>query len=144
MPRYQTKTAADVMTASPRTCSPFSTVLEAVMVFRDADCGAVPVVEDGQPVGVVTDRDVALALAHHETDLPALPVSEIMSRPAVTVAPETPIDELVAKFGEHGVRRLLVAGRDGQLAGIVAWSDVAPYAADQELGRAVSEVVERP
>ena len=53
-------TAADVMTASPRTCSPFSTVLEAVMIFRDADCGAVPIVEDGKPVGVLTDRDVAL------------------------------------------------------------------------------------
>ena len=56
-------TAADVMTASPRTCSTFSTVLEAVMIFRDADCGVVPVLEDGKPVGVLTDRDVALALA---------------------------------------------------------------------------------
>ena len=40
-------TAADVMTAAPRTCSRFSTVLEAVMIFRDADCGAVPVLEEG-------------------------------------------------------------------------------------------------
>ena len=37
-------TAADIMTAAPRTCSPFSTVLEAVLIFRDADCGLVPVV----------------------------------------------------------------------------------------------------
>jgi hypothetical protein len=34
-------TAADLMTAAPRTCSTFSTVLEAVLIFRDADCGAV-------------------------------------------------------------------------------------------------------
>ena len=58
-------TAADVMTPSPRTCSNFSTVLEAVLIFRDADCGLVPVLEDGKPIGVLTDRDVALALIDH-------------------------------------------------------------------------------
>ncbi len=55
-------TAADVMTAPPRTCSIFSTVLEAVMIFRDNDCGAVPILEKGKAVAVLTDRDVALAI----------------------------------------------------------------------------------
>ena len=54
-------TAADVMTASPRTCSTFSTVLEAVLIFRDNDCGAVPILAEGKPVAILTDRDVALA-----------------------------------------------------------------------------------
>lgn len=144
MPGSEHKTAADIMTATPRTCSPFSTVLEAVMIFREADCGAVPVVENGQPIGVVTDRDVALALPDHETDLAGLPVSEIMTRGAITVTPATPIDQLVEKFGAHGVRRLLVVDATGQLVGIVAWADVAPYAPDHALGRAVTEVVERP
>ena len=56
-------TAADVMTAAPRTCSTFSTVLEAVMIFRDNDCGAVPILEEGKPVAILTDRDVALAIS---------------------------------------------------------------------------------
>ena len=56
-------TATDVMTANPRTCSPFSTVLEAVLLFRDADCGAVPVIEDGKPVGVLTRQDLLTFLA---------------------------------------------------------------------------------
>src|SRR6202020_1112424 len=43
-------TAADVMTPAPLTCSTFSTVLEAVMIFRDANCGAVPILEEGRPV----------------------------------------------------------------------------------------------
>ncbi|MBV8228466.1 MAG: CBS domain-containing protein, partial [Planctomycetaceae bacterium] len=48
-PRGATRrlTAADLMTPSPRTCSPFSTVTEAALIFRDEDCGAVPVLEDG-------------------------------------------------------------------------------------------------
>src|SRR5690349_15509098 len=56
-------TVADVMTAGPRTCSPFSSAVEAALVFRDADCGVIPVVDAGKPVGVLTDRDLALALA---------------------------------------------------------------------------------
>ncbi len=84
--RASNLTAADVMTPNPRTCSNFSTVLEAVLIFRDADCGAVPVLEDGMPVGVLTDRDVALALADHD-NLARLPVSQIMMRGVVAVPP---------------------------------------------------------
>src|SRR4051794_5346193 len=61
---------AQAMTVAPRTCSPMSMVHEAVMIFRDEDCGVVPVTDGEIPVGVLTDRDVALALANHETDLP--------------------------------------------------------------------------
>jgi CBS domain-containing protein len=137
------RTAADVMTASPRTCSPFSTVLEAVLLFRDADCGAVPILDEGKPVGVLTDRDVALALADHEEGLPALPVSQIMSRGAVSVPPDTPLETVLEQFGDRGVRRILVVDADGLLRGIISWADVAPYAPDAKLGQVVTEVVEQ-
>src|SRR4051794_27100058 len=65
---------SQVMTVAPRTCSPQSEVIEAVLIFRDADCGAVPITDAGKPVGVITDRDVALALSGHETDLARTPV----------------------------------------------------------------------
>lgn len=136
-------TAAEVMTPSPRTCSPFSSVLEAVMIFRDADCGSVPVVDAGQPVGVLTDRDVALALADHP-DLAKLPVSEVMTPGSVTVSPDTPIEQVKEQFGAHGVRRLLVADASGQLLGIIAFADIAPYLPDREVGAVVTEVVEQP
>jgi len=137
-------TASDVMTAGPRTCSTFSTVLEAVLIFRDADCGAVPVLEDGKPVGVLTDRDVALALANYEERLPGLPVSEIMTRGIVSVPPDAPLSTIVEKFGDHGVRRLLVIDANDQLLGIISWADIAPQVSDRSVGRVVSEVVEQP
>jgi hypothetical protein len=49
-----------------------------------------------------------------------------------------------AKFGEHGVRRLVVAEPGGPLLGIIAWADLAPRATDAGLGQVVSDVVERP
>src|SRR4051794_27890651 len=100
-PTRTTRTAADVMTAGPRTCSLFSSVLEAVMIFRDADCAAVPVVDDGVPVGVLTDRDVALASAE-DTVLLTRPVTDIMSQGAISVTPDAPLEEVREKFGEHG------------------------------------------
>src|SRR5512135_3383988 len=114
-------TAADVMTPNPRTCSIFSTVLEAVLIFRDADCGAVPVVEDGKPVGVLTDRDVALALIDHDPALAAKPVAEIMTRDVRTVASDAHLDDVEAAFAGQRIRRLLVVDPDDRLVGVISW-----------------------
>jgi CBS domain-containing protein len=134
-------TAADLMTANPRTCSCFSTVLEAVLIFRDADCGAVPVLEDGKPSGIVTDRDVALALAVHGERLPGVPVSAVMAKGVVSVAPDDSLDVVLERIGDEQVRRLLVLDPEGNLLGIIAWADIAPYVPSGKLGRAVEEVV---
>jgi CBS domain-containing protein len=132
---------ADVMTASPRTCSPFSTVLEASMLFQDARCGAVPVVDGGRPIGILTDRDVALAVANNP-DLGNLPVADFMSKDVVSVSPDASLEEAGAMFGQHSVHRLLVVDASGQLQGIVAISDLAPHISDGSLGRYVNQVVE--
>jgi CBS-domain-containing membrane protein len=136
-------TAADVMTANPRTCSAFSSVLEASVLFQDADCGAVPVVDAGRPVGILTDRDVALAVANNP-DLGNLPVADFMSKDVISVAPDASLEEVAAMFSQHGVHRLLVVDAAGQLQGIVAWSDLAPHVSEASLGRVVSEVDEKP
>ena len=137
------QTAADVMTASPRTCSPFSTVLEAVMIFRDADCGAVPIVHDGKPVGVLTDRDVALALAEYP-DLVGRAVGDIMSKDPISIHPDATLDEVEAKIARNAVRRLLVVDASGSLVGIVAWADLARATSDHAVGRVASDVLEQP
>ena len=124
-PARSIQTAADVMTAGPRTCSLFSSVLEAVMIFRDADCAAVPVVDDGVPVGVLTDRDVALA-STEDAVLLDRPVTEIMSKGAISVTPDTPLEEVREKFDAHGAHYLLVVDVAGQLQGIITTSDFAP------------------
>src|SRR4051812_19659154 len=99
--------AAEVMTAAPLTCSTFSTVLEAVMIFRDADCGAVPILQEGKAVSILTDRDVALALANHP-DLVNRPVAEIMSPGVVSVAPTDTLRHVIEVLRSQSVRRILV------------------------------------
>lgn len=136
-------TAADVMTPAPRSCSVYSSVLEASLIFRDAGCGTVPVVDAGEPVGILTDRDVALALAEND-DLASRPVGDFMTRGVVSVAPGDSLATVAAKFGGEGLHRLLVVGDDHTLCGIITWSDLVPHLPDYSVGRFVSEVVERP
>ena len=129
------------MTASPRTCSPFSTVLEVTLIFRDEDCGAVPVVDEGRPVGVATDRDVALAVPDYP-DLADRPVSDIMSRGVVAVRPDDPLDVVHEKFGDRKVRCLLVIDPDDQLVGLINRADLVPHLPQIGLREGVAVVVE--
>jgi CBS domain-containing protein len=136
----ETLTAADVMTPAPLTCSTFSTVLEAVMIFRDADCGAVPILDEGRPVGILTDRDVALSLAEYP-DVVDRPVGEVMTTGVVTVAPHDSLAQVCQALRSQSVRRVLVVDSGGRLAGIIGWADVAPVLSDRLMGRLVSETV---
>ena len=53
----------DIMTGEPRVCSPETNLAAAAALMLDGDCGILPVMEDGKLVGVVTDRDMYIALA---------------------------------------------------------------------------------
>jgi len=137
---FQSLTAADVMTRSPRTCSTYSTVLEAVMIFRDADCGAVPILDEGKPVAVVTDRDVALSLCD-TPDLVDQPVSAIMKTEVVAVKPEDSVLEVCKILREKTVRRVLVIDDNDTLVGIIGWSDIATVISERMLGQVVMDVI---
>jgi CBS domain-containing protein len=134
----ESMTAAEVMTAAPLTCSTFSTVLEAVMIFRDADCGAVPILEGGRPVAILTDRDIALALPE-VPDLINRPVSEIMTPGIVAVTPEDSLGQVCEVLRREAVRRVLVVDAAGRLLGIVGWADIAPVISERLMGRLVTE-----
>jgi predicted transcriptional regulator len=135
-------TVGDVMTVDPRTCSPASTALEAVMVFRDAKCGLMPVTDEGRPIGAVTDRDIALALAGHETDLASTPAEELMTKELTTIAVDASLGAAIESLGDHGLRRLLVVDSDGKLVGVLSWIDLVPHLSKRGLGYAISKIVE--
>ena len=114
---------AALMTTTPRTCSPFSTITEAALIFRDEECGVVPVLDAGKPVGVLTDRDVALAVID-KPSLGDLPVGDVMTREVVTIHADETIAAARVKFSEAEVRRLIVVDAVGQLVGILSRADL--------------------
>ncbi len=117
-------TAADVMTPLSRTCSPFSTVTEAVMIFKEEDSDMVPVVDAGKSVGVVIDRDIALAVAD-DPDLADRPVSEIMSKDVPSVAVDASLESVVRTMTAANSRLAMVVDAGSNLLGVVTWTELA-------------------
>jgi CBS domain-containing protein len=115
-------------------------MLEASMLFQDVGCGAVPVVDAGQPIGILTDRDVALAVANNP-DLGNLPVADFMSKDIFSVGPDVSLEEVGARLGRNSVRRLMVIDAAGHLQGIIALSDLAPHVSEQSLGHFMNQVM---
>ncbi|MGH9350060.1 MAG: CBS domain-containing protein [Vicinamibacterales bacterium] len=112
----------DVMTSNPRTVSPADTIQNAARIMRDEDTGAVPVVDNGRPVGVVTDRDIVVrAVAEGELNRP---IGDIVSSAVVTARPDMSTREAAQLMSEHQVRRLPVVEND-RLVGIVSLGDLA-------------------
>jgi CBS domain-containing protein len=138
--KLESITAADVMTRSPRTCSAFSTVLEAVMIFRDSDCGAVPILAEGKPIAILTDRDVALAIGEFP-DLANRPVTDIAVSGIASVAPDDSLGEVCEVLRSQGVRRVLVVDAAMQVQGIISWADIAPVLSYRMMGKVVKDMV---
>ena len=112
----------DVMTPNPRTVSPSDTIQNAARIMRDEDTGAVPVVENGRPVGIVTDRDIVVrAVIDGQLNRP---VSEIVTGSLIAATPEMSTRDAANLMSEHQVRRLLVV-EDHRLIGIVSLGDLA-------------------
>ncbi|MGE0447940.1 MAG: CBS domain-containing protein, partial [Vicinamibacterales bacterium] len=79
----------NVMTSAPRTCTGGTNLAEAAALMLDADCGILPVVDDeGKLVGVVTDRDMYIALATRDTRASQLSVGEVARSPVFTCGPD--------------------------------------------------------
>lgn len=126
-------TAADVMSPVVRSCSPFSTVTEAVMIFKENDSDVVPVIDAGKPVGVVVDRDVALAVAD-SPDLADRPVTEVMATEFPTIPLDAHVDQVLQTMSAAGARLALVVDAEENLAGLIFWADLARRLSLDETG----------
>jgi CBS domain-containing protein len=114
----------DIMTTEVGYCTPDSNLSTAVSIMWNKDCGAVPVVADGKVVGVITDRDVAVAAATTNQPLGNLPVSAVVNGPVHTCQAEDGIEAAIAAMQDNKVRRLPVVDADGALVGIVSINDL--------------------
>jgi CBS domain-containing protein len=113
----------DVMTPNPRTISSSDSIQNAARIMRDADTGAVPVVENGRPVGIVTDRDIVVRAVADGGQLDR-PVRDIVTGSVIVATPEMSTREASELMSEHQVRRLPVVENE-RLVGIVSIGDLA-------------------
>ena len=120
-------TAGEVCNRQVVFARPETLVVDAVSLMRSHHVGDVVVVRepDGEraPIGILTDRDVALAVPRL-LRLPRLRVADVMSVGPVTSTEHENLYDVLKKMQSHGIRRLPIVNARGGLEGILTFDDV--------------------
>jgi CBS domain-containing protein len=112
----------EVMTAAPQTIEAKGTLADAARMMRDGNIGDVIASDGGRPVGIVTDRDIAIAIADGH-DPSTTRVREVIGD-LVTVAPTDTVKEAMRRMRDHDIRRVPVV-ESGRAIGVVSLGDVS-------------------
>ncbi|OQP07872.1 CBS domain-containing protein [Geobacillus sp. 46C-IIa] len=136
------QTVRDVMSTDVQYCTPLDNIYEVAVKMREFNVGAIPIVDDGRLVGMITDRDLVVrGMAEKHPGSTA--VTEVMSRDLVTLSPDDSVQKAADVMARHQIRRLPVV-ENGRLVGIVALGDLATNRySDESAGRALSEISEQ-
>ena len=91
----------EIMTAQPTTCAPDTNLAAAAELMLDADCGTLPVVEGGKLVGILTDRDMFIALATRNARASDLTVGQVAGTQVFTCEPDDDVHAVLATMKQH-------------------------------------------
>lgn len=106
------------------TILPKRAVHDVALMMRDHHVGAVLVVEDERPVGIVTDRDIVLRAIVEGRAPETTPVRDIMSRNLTVVRHDEKIDDAISAIRAAGVRRVPIVDATGKAVGMVTLDDL--------------------
>ncbi|MBI3856789.1 MAG: CBS domain-containing protein, partial [Planctomycetes bacterium] len=116
---------SEICTRGVKSCRPQDDLAAAAAIMWERDCGAVPVLDEaGKLVGVITDRDICIAVATRKRLASEIPVVEVMSGKAVACRTGDSIQEALRLMREARIRRLPILDEKGALKGIVSVNDI--------------------
>ena len=122
-------TVRDLMTIDVRTCRPDTNVAEAVREMWEGDCGALPVVsDDGRVAGIITDRDICIAVAPRGRPADRIAVREVVRDHVHTCLPEDDATAALQAMKRHKIRRLPVVDAEGHVRGMLSLNDIVTHA----------------
>lgn len=118
----KTTTIADVMTKSVISVDASLTINETAKMMEDSKVGAVIIMEENTPIGIVTDRDFAVKVAAHAYQI-STPIKQIMSSPLFSINSDESVRTAADLMHDRGIRKLPVID-DGNIVGIITASDI--------------------
>jgi len=127
----------NVCTRDVACCHSQSSIFEAARKMREHHVGNLVVVEDdgddcnALPVGIITDRDIVVEVVSRNRDPQETTVATVMSTPMVVADESEDVAEAVERMQVHGVRRIVITGAHGALAGIFTLDDLLRLTAEQ-------------
>ena len=134
---------SEAMTAQVATATPATSIAEVARTMAQIESGAVPVIDDGKVVGLITDRDIVIRVVARGGALDG-PVSEVMSDDIERCNEDDNVADAAAKMGTHQIRRLVVLNDKGGLAGILSLGDVAQDYGAKAVGKTLEEISAEP
>ncbi len=133
---------SEVMTPNVRSCTPQTDLETVAMEMWNGDCGSIPVMDDdGMPIGMITDRDIAMAGALQHRSLRDITTGEVTnSRDVYCCNSEDTIASALQAMSEGHVHRLPVIDGNGRLQGILSADDVVACAERGKRGEGKPDV----
>ncbi len=103
------------------------TAVEAAIMMRDGDFGALPVMDGENVVGMITDRDLTVRVIAEGLDATSVTLEDVMTADVVFCQKNDSIKSAVDLMGERQVRRLIVMDENKQICGILSLGDVSIF-----------------
>lgn len=122
-------TIAAIIAGSPHeiiTARRDESVAQVIAQLAERRIGALPVVENGEVIGIFSERDVVYGAARHGGDILSRRMDEVMISPAITVTSDTPILSALSLMTQRRIRHLPVVD-GGQLTGFVSIGDLVKH-----------------
>ena len=116
-------TVKEIMSTNVCTVRPDASLLETISVMNERRVGSVIVLDDGEAVGILTDRDILQRLGKKRLNVKSTRVKDLMSEPLVEISPDSSVDEALAMMRSRNVKILPVTS-EGRLVGILTGDDI--------------------
>ena len=113
----------DIMTRDVKVVRPDSSVKEVVAAMNRFNIGSIVVVQDGRPVGVISERDILRRVVEPCLSPEALTAGQVMTSPVYTICETASMDEAAELMAEKKIRKIPVTKKGG-LVGIVTYTDI--------------------
>ena len=127
---------AELCTRLVRSCGPASTLADAGWAMWEGDCGVIPIVDDANKVlGVITDRDICMAVVTKARPADQITTQEISANRAFTCQLDDDVRKALETMRAESVRRLPVVDSEGKLQGVLSLNDVVLAARRRENSR---------
>ena len=136
-------TPKDLMAKDVKYIQPDDFLKSAAEKMSTFDIGAMPVVNNGEVVGMLTDRDIVTRAIADGSNPETTYVKDAMTAEPITCYEDQELDEVTKLMKENQIRRLVVLNRDNQLTGIFSLGDLATAAIDNRLSGDVLEAISK-
>ena len=119
----------EVMTPNAKSIWLTESLVDAAKLMWDNDCGVLPIIKDGRKViGMITDRDICMALAMRDKNPSGVSVEEVMTGQVYAVSSEDDVEQALQTMKDHKIRRVPVLNPEGELEGILSMNDLVLHA----------------